>query len=98
MGYAHGQLLKEQVQEMLPAFMKHVESEADQYIQFLPKDVRDMVEKLGLDAVLDITHIFTEYVVSEILFALNITKVDDFIVPFIIENTPLRTSLKKCEV
>ena len=60
MGYAHGQLLQSQIQKMLPAFMKHVESEVDQYVKFLPEDVRGVIEQLGLDAVLDMTHLLTE--------------------------------------
>ena len=62
MGYAHGQLLRSQVQEMLPAFMEHVESEVDQYLKLLPEDLRTMVEKLGLDGVLDLTHELTKSV------------------------------------
>lgn len=60
MGYAHGQLLKDQVQEMLPAFMKHLENELDQYVKYLPKDLQRMLEKDSLDTVLDLTHDMTK--------------------------------------
>ena len=64
MGYAHGQLLKSQIQKLIPAFMTHVEEEIDQYIKFLPKDLQNMIAKLGLDAVLDLTHELTKLVTS----------------------------------
>ena len=60
MGYAHGTLLKQQIQEIIPSFFAHVESEVEQYLHMLPKDIRDLIAKLGLDGALDITHILTE--------------------------------------
>ena len=62
MGYAHGQLLKPQVQEIIPGFMDHVKSELDQYVKFLPKDIRGMIEQFGIDTVLDITYEMTRLV------------------------------------
>lgn len=68
MGYAHGQLLKSQIQKLIPAFMTHVEEEVDQYIKFLPKDLQNMIAKLGLDAVLDLTHELTKKYTSEYFY------------------------------
>lgn len=60
MGYAHGQLLREQVQEMLPAFMKHLESELDQYLKYMPKFLQQIIEEYSLDEVLDLTYDLTK--------------------------------------
>lgn len=37
MGYAHGSLLKTQIQKILPGFYAHVEAEVEQYLEDLPK-------------------------------------------------------------
>ena len=63
MGYAHGTLLKDAIQTVIPAFYKHVEEEVEQYLQFLPKELRDLIAKLGLGGALDLSFLFTkEYV------------------------------------
>ena len=59
MGYAHGQLLQGDINTTIPAFYHHVQQEIDSEINFLPKDVRDMVSKYGLDGALDLTYELT---------------------------------------
>ncbi len=71
MGYAHGLLLKTQVQEILPQFMDHVKSELDQYLKFLPQDIRGMVEQFGIDTVLDITHELTKLALSNAMRSIS---------------------------
>ncbi len=41
MGYAQGSLLKTQIQEIIPGFYAHVETEVEQYIQDLPKGTEE---------------------------------------------------------
>ena len=60
MGYAQGSLLKAAISEILPAFYKHVESEVEQYLHDLPKEMQDFIAEVGLNAALDITHLLTE--------------------------------------
>lgn len=59
MGYAHGTLLKDAIQAVIPAFYHHLEEEVEQYIKFLPLDIRDLIAELGLDGALDLTHLLT---------------------------------------
>ena len=61
MGYAHGVLLKSQVQSLLPAFMKHVEQELEVYLKGLPQSVKDEVAASGINAALEGTHLLTRY-------------------------------------
>ena len=60
MGYAHGQLLKPQVQKLLPAFLKHVEQEVEVYLKDLPKELQDIIAELGIDAALEATELMTK--------------------------------------
>lgn len=62
MGYAHGVLLKSQVQHVLPGFMKHVEQELESYLKGLPDDLKNAIAAIGLDAALEATHLLTELV------------------------------------
>lgn len=65
MGFAHGQLLMGEINTTIPAFYQHVRQQIDSEIEFLPKDVRDMVSKYGLDGALDLTYELTkEYIPS----------------------------------
>lgn len=59
MGYTHGTLLKEEASALLPAFQAYAESQADQYIKFLPEKMRKWIEKVGFDAALDATEVMT---------------------------------------
>lgn len=60
MGYAHGQLLKAQIQDILPSFMNHVEQEIEAYLKDLPEEIRKLIAELGLSGALDLTHLLTE--------------------------------------
>ena len=60
MGYAHGQLLKEQVNVTIPGFYRHVQQEVENATNFLPSDVRDLISKYGLDGALDLTYEMTK--------------------------------------
>ena len=65
MGFAHGQLLMGEVNTTIPAFYQYVQKQIDTEIDFLPKDIRDMVSKYGLDGALDLTYELTrEYIPS----------------------------------
>lgn len=60
MGYAHGQLLKDEINKVIPAFYQHVEQEVKDAIDKLPKELQDIIAKYGLDGALDLTHEFTK--------------------------------------
>lgn len=60
MGYAHGTLLKSIIQDLIPNFYSHVESEIVQKLQYLPQEIRDLIANVGLDGALDLTHVLTE--------------------------------------
>jgi hypothetical protein len=60
MGFAHGQLLMGEVNTTIPAFYQYVQKEVDTKIDFIPKDIRDMVSKYGLDGALDLTYELTK--------------------------------------
>ena len=60
MGYAHGQLLKAQIQDVVPSFMNHVEQEIEAYLKDLPKEIQKIIAELGLSGALDLTHLLTE--------------------------------------
>lgn len=65
MGFAHGQLLKGQINTTIPAFYQHVLQEVDNEIDFLPKEIRDLISKYGLGGALDLTYELTkEYIPS----------------------------------
>ena len=59
MGYAHGSLLRDTIQTIIPAFYTHVEEEIEAYLKFLPEDIRALVATLGLDGALDLTYLLT---------------------------------------
>eukprot|EP00698_Gefionella_okellyi_P020891 TRINITY_DN6653_c0_g1_i1.p1 TRINITY_DN6653_c0_g1~~TRINITY_DN6653_c0_g1_i1.p1 ORF type:complete len:440 (+),score=86.37 TRINITY_DN6653_c0_g1_i1:53-1321(+) len=60
MGFAHGQLLKDQITVMIPKVMQYLESQIDQYLKFLPQDLRDLIEKYGVEAGLEATYMMTK--------------------------------------
>ena len=60
MGYAHGQLLKEQVRTTVPAFYQHVLKEIENEIDFLPAEISEFIAKYGLDGALDLTYELTK--------------------------------------
>jgi hypothetical protein len=55
MGFAHGSLLKDDIHALFPAFFQYIEDMVYEYIKFLPKDIADIIERLGVDAALDFT-------------------------------------------
>lgn len=60
MGFVHGQLLKDQINKVLPALYQHIEQEIKDAIHVLPKELQDIIAKFGLDGALDLTHEFTK--------------------------------------
>ncbi|XP_011405375.2 PREDICTED: protein dcd1A-like [Amphimedon queenslandica] len=60
MGYAHGVLLKPQIQSLLPAFLKHVDEELEVYLKGLPQVVKDEVAKVGINEALEGTYLLTK--------------------------------------
>jgi len=54
-GRAQGQLLKDEILNLHKNFTTWIESQADQYLKFLPLDIRHLVEKMGMNAALDFT-------------------------------------------
>jgi len=59
MGYAHGQLLSEQLSDFLPALWAHLDAEFeddddDDAIDWLPPAIKDEIIKYGLDVLLDL--------------------------------------------
>ena len=65
MGLAHGQLLKDQINKIIPAFYQHVEGEIEDAIKVLPADVRDLIAKYGLDGALDLTYELTKKYIAK---------------------------------
>jgi hypothetical protein len=39
MGFAHGSLLKDEIKSIMSKFFTYMDSQVDQYLQFLPKEV-----------------------------------------------------------
>ena len=81
MGFAHGQLLKGEINTTIPAFYQHVLQEIDSEIEFLPKEIRDIISKYGLDGALDLTYELTKayippYFIEEIQGLANGSGVD----------------------
>ena len=62
MGYAHGQLLKDQIHDVVPKFMSSLEKEIESYIKYLPKDLQAIIAKEGLTAALEATYLLTKSV------------------------------------
>lgn len=81
MGYAHGVLLKGEINTTIPAFYQHVLQEIDSDINFLPKEIADFISKYGLDGALDLTYEMTKdyipsYFIEEIQGLANGSGVD----------------------
>uniref|UniRef100_A0A6B2L4U1 Acid ceramidase N-terminal domain-containing protein n=1 Tax=Arcella intermedia TaxID=1963864 RepID=A0A6B2L4U1_9EUKA len=63
MGYAHGQLLKDLVDEFIPQVMQYLEDKVGTVLQFLPVWLQKIIEVEGLYAALELTYYATrEYV------------------------------------
>lgn len=61
MGYAHGILLKTEATNLIRNMYKHIESTLDQYLNFLPQKLKEIIERLGLDIALDLTYEMTRF-------------------------------------
>lgn len=59
MGYAQGVLLRSTVQDLYPKFFDFLDSEIDQYIDFLPEDIRRLIETEGVRLALEATELAT---------------------------------------
>lgn len=55
MGYAHGTLLKAEIADLFNEFQAFLDKAMDQYLDFLPKDIRTIIENLGVAAALEFT-------------------------------------------
>ncbi|KAL5477614.1 hypothetical protein EMCRGX_G024433 [Ephydatia muelleri] len=60
MGYAHGTLLKDSASHVMTSFYNEIVTEYEQNLNFLPKDVADLIARLGVDGALDLTYLLTE--------------------------------------
>ena len=81
MGNAHGQLLKEQINTIIPGFYQHVQQEIENEIDFLPKEISEFIAKYGLDGALDLTYELTKdyipkYFIEEIQGLANGSQMD----------------------
>jgi len=65
MGYAHGKLLKADIQKVIPEFYQYFEQQADKYIHLLPENMRLLLVKFGAHAVLDATYVLTRKYISK---------------------------------
>lgn len=55
-GQAYGQLMNKEINTLVPEFFQYVYSQMDQYLSFLPENVRQQVEEWGADALLNMTY------------------------------------------
>jgi len=60
MGYAHGQLLKEQLEVFIPELWVHLEQEFYNGPDWVPPAIADYISQIGLDVLLDLAEIETE--------------------------------------
>eukprot|EP01094_Clydonella_sp_ATCC50884_P006231 TRINITY_DN1529_c0_g1_i1.p1 TRINITY_DN1529_c0_g1~~TRINITY_DN1529_c0_g1_i1.p1 ORF type:complete len:435 (+),score=137.22 TRINITY_DN1529_c0_g1_i1:29-1306(+) len=60
MGYAHGSLLKEQVNALIPELFDWVFAQMQPYISFLPPLLQKAIEELGVHGALDLTYELTQ--------------------------------------
>jgi hypothetical protein len=68
MGKAHGILLKDQIHSLVDGMKDWIYRMIDQYIDFLPKEIRILFETYGVDAVLDVTYLLTEEYTPQYFF------------------------------
>jgi hypothetical protein len=60
MGYAHGLLMKEQINMVIPELIEYIDAQIDQYIGFLPDFIRKEIELAGVMGALLLTHEITK--------------------------------------
>jgi len=60
MGYAYGQILKDEINSTMNGFYVHIQQQAEAYLKDLPKPVQDWIINLGLDVALGLTYEWTK--------------------------------------
>eukprot|EP01129_Flabellula_baltica_P007984 TRINITY_DN3141_c5_g1_i1.p1 TRINITY_DN3141_c5_g1~~TRINITY_DN3141_c5_g1_i1.p1 ORF type:complete len:438 (+),score=105.66 TRINITY_DN3141_c5_g1_i1:88-1401(+) len=60
MGYAHGQMLKDEIHDLYPQIEQYIYSEVEKSLQFLPKFMRDFVAEYGTSGALLLTYELTK--------------------------------------
>lgn len=60
MGFAHGELLKAQVNALIPEVFDWIFSQIEPYIAFLPVPLQKAIEELGVHGALDLTYELTK--------------------------------------
>jgi len=60
MGFAHGQLVAVQAQELYTDVLQYIEAQVEAAIDFLPKFLQDLIAEAGVDAALDFTYYLTK--------------------------------------
>jgi len=68
MGFAHGKLLKNDIQKVIPEFYKYFEQQVDKYLHLLPEFMRLLFVKFGAHAVLDATYVLTKKYTPQYFF------------------------------
>jgi len=68
MGYAQGELLKEEASEFISSVWSYLESMVTAYLKDLPKWLADMIADVGLDAALDATEIMTKKYTNPVFY------------------------------
>jgi len=68
MGYAYGQILKDEVYATMNGFYTHLLEETEAYIKDLPKPVQDWIVSIGLDVALGLTYEWTKKFTPEYFF------------------------------
>lgn len=59
-GYAHGELMKEEITEMYSTMLGWIYGQIDAHIQSLPAWLRNVIEKDGVEAALEVTYWLTK--------------------------------------
>jgi hypothetical protein len=67
-GFAQGTLLKNESTSLLKTMFQHVDEKLDKYLKFLPDKLRQLVERLGINAALDLTYEATRYVILVVCY------------------------------
>jgi hypothetical protein len=60
-GFAQGTLLKKETGLLIQMMFKRIGATIDQYLGFLPEKLRTLIERYGLDFVLDLTYEATRF-------------------------------------
>lgn len=60
MGFAHGKLLKDEINLMYPAFLEYIAQQINESLPDLPPEIRDIITKFGAPAALELTFALTK--------------------------------------